>query len=568
MRPRIVRPAVKAQLDSERLPSSQTTKNDEPPELSRYQIQREIGRGAFGTVYRAWDSQLERPVALKVLRSGVTNDSDFSEARLIAGLDHPGIVTVFDCGTDQRGRGFIVTALLEGLSLSEWSRATMPDRKTVCRVFAKLCDAVAVAHQHGVVHRDLKPSNVIIGEDHEPCVLDFGLALSNWSPGREGELVGTPAYMSPEQARGEGHLVDARSDLFAVGILLFETLTGKRPWQSGSAREMIREIAHGSVRSIRRDDPEVPIEIDRICKKATAASMNDRYGSAKQFADDLRWFVDRSEPDHGDANPVKMIAARGLRPYTADDAQSFWTLLPGRRTARGMPECVAWWIHRLQDEESDVSQSVLVLYGPSGSGKSSLLHAGVLPFLDRRMVRVLQIDASEVFSPDGIAQRLARAAKLDFQGPLPDLMSRIRDQAPPRTIIAIDQFEQILAWDDPAHREQVVFALRQADGLGLQVILVIRDEFWSATSQLMRDLDSALRDERNAMGLERFSVAHAAHVLRTWSEQAPHRSVVDDSFVDRSVELLQDHDRVIPVRLALLASVLGDAPVGPSKGSK
>ncbi|MEO1526162.1 MAG: protein kinase [Planctomycetota bacterium] len=532
-----------------------------PPELARYRVEGELGRGAFGIVYRAWDTQLDRAVALKVLRPQAASEPDFAEARLIAGLEHPGLVAVYDCGLDQRNQGFIVTQLVEGQTLAEWAASLeghrQEDQKRVCELFTRLCDALAAAHERGVVHRDLKPSNVLIRGDDQPVLLDFGLALSNWTPGREGEWVGTPAYMSPEQARGEGHLVDPRSDVFAVGILLFEVLTGERPWRSDSTRELLREIAHGSVRSVRQLQLGIPFELESVCRKATAAVMMERYGSAREMANDLRWLSEKGTAPNEFAADHR-IAARGLRPYTAEDSESFWTLLPGYRNARGIPETVAWWLDHLQ-EGSEPRRAVLVLYGPSGSGKSSLLHAGVLPHLDSRRSLVCSLDASEFESSDTLTQELKRKTKLESGANLSELIAGLRDRSSRHTVITIDQFEQVLTWDAD-DRRQMVFALRQADGIRLQFVLVVRDDFWSATSRLMRDLDSSLRDGRNAMSLERFSATHARHVLQTWSQSAPDGSEVDDDFVETAIALIAEGDRVIPVRLALLASVLGEEP--------
>ncbi|MEL6109513.1 MAG: SUMF1/EgtB/PvdO family nonheme iron enzyme [Planctomycetota bacterium] len=286
--------------------------------------------------------------------------------------------------------------------------------------------------------------------------------------------------------------------------------------------------------------------------------MPDRYASAKEMSDDLRWFLESGGRQES-LDSVKGIRARGLRPYTSDDSESFWTLLPGYRNARGVPESVAWWLRRLQDENDEPRRAVLVLYGPSGSGKSSLLHAGVLPFLDSRRSLVCALDASEFESTAMLVRELSETTKLESGSSLPEFVGRLRDRSSRPTLITIDQFEQVLAWDVD-EREQMVFALRQADGARLQFVLVVRDEFWTAMSRLMRDLDSALRDHRNAMGLERFSATHAKHVLRTWAESAPPGSEIDDDFVDSAIKLVEEKNRVIPVRLALLVSVLGEEP--------
>ncbi|MEM1226301.1 MAG: protein kinase [Planctomycetota bacterium] len=555
--PSSIREQVEIQLASEQS-RGQSPASDMLPVVPRYQIEDEIGRGSFGVVYRAWDKQLERPVALKVLHSQSTqsNEDLFAEARLVAKLDVPGIVSVYDCGVETGGRSFFVTAFLDGVDLQQWIESVDQDDWTrTCWLFMRLCESLAIAHAAGIVHRDIKPSNIIVRQGDDPCLLDFGLAIGGPNTGREGELVGTPAYMSPEQARGEGHWVDARSDIFSVGILLIETLSGKRPWQAKSSKELLKEISIGQPLPVRRLNDRVPTALESICNKATAKAMSQRYQSISRFADDLRWFIDQGRNSGPtDSNKQTLLPSRGLRPYTSDDAQEYWQLIPDQRNARGVPDAVQWWLDHIEE----ATRGVLVLYGPSGSGKSSLLHAGVLPFLDSSRTQCVTVDASEWVDAGSMCKQLAKITSFESrESDLVSLCQTLRELRDRRVVVVLDQFEQVLAWSNRSEQEQVRLAMRQADGKQLQFVLVVRDEFWSAISSWMQNLDAPLRDGRNAMGLERFHRGHAKKVLQVWADAAG-KTELNDGFLDQAMDLIEVGGRIDPVRLALLATVLGE----------
>ncbi len=270
----------------------------EDERIGDYELVRELGRGGQGIVYLARDTALNRDVALKVLRAG----SDLSagalarfrrEAEITAGLDHPGICTVFDAGTHQ-GFAFIAMRYVDGEPLSVRCRAeTPPDAAGIddaLRVVQEAARALHAAHDAGVIHRDVKPANILITADGRPVLTDFGLASiegEGLTLTRTGDLLGTPAYMSPEQIALERNRVDRRTDVYSLGVTLFECLTACRPFEAPTREGTYHAILTEPTPAPARRNPLVPRDVEVILETAMEKDPERRYQTAAAFADDL-----------------------------------------------------------------------------------------------------------------------------------------------------------------------------------------------------------------------------------------------------------------------------------------
>ena len=281
--------------------SGQAVDSPRPKVVGRYEVIRRIGQGSFGVVYEGWDPQLERRVAIKMVRQCCDDSSQvkafLAEARSVASLDHPHIVPVFDVGEAPGGGFFIISKLVDGCDLGKIMRQGEVSRDEAVKIISSIALALHHAHQRGFVHRDVKPANILVDGQGNAYLTDFGIALPDSALGQGGGFVGTPWYMSPEQISGNSHRLDGRSDIFGLGVVFYELLTGRKPFRSRNPLELRRQICMMEAKPLRQIDDTIPESLERICLKALAKNVNDRYATASDFAHDLLNL--RGEPQRG-----------------------------------------------------------------------------------------------------------------------------------------------------------------------------------------------------------------------------------------------------------------------------
>ncbi len=290
-----------------------------PQRIGRYEIKARIGRGAMGVVYHAWDEQMCRDVAVKVLTADLEDDPELRtrllrEGQAAANLLHPNIITIFDVGNDGE-RFFIVMELLRGTVLKDFLR--QPETARLGRklhLMMQLCSGVGAAHRAAICHRDIKPGNVFIRSDGLLKILDFGVArIASSHMTGAGFVVGTPDYMSPEQARGEE--VDARSDIFSMGGVFYFMLTGRKPFASTMLPTLFQQIQSEPPAPIEGD---VPPELTRIVMRSLSKDRELRYQRCEEVLADLQRVLQRHPIAPGDAAGVHVIADSKAEPVRAD----------------------------------------------------------------------------------------------------------------------------------------------------------------------------------------------------------------------------------------------------------
>ncbi len=287
--------------------------------LGDYELLEEIGRGGMGVVYRAQQTSLNRIVAIKMIEENRPASPEnrlrfMAEAEATARLQHPGIVSLYEIN-EYAGHPYFSMQFVLGITLADRLRQGPLKQREAARIMAEVCRAIAFAHEHGVLHRDLKPSNILLDRQQRPHVTDFGLAKFANSADhltRTGAVIGTPSYMSPEQASGRSSLVGPASDIYSLGSVLYHLLTGRPPFVAESPMELVLKILEDEPPPPRLLEPRIDRDLEMIVTRSIQKPPDLRYASAAEMADDLECFL-RDEPVIARSGKLTQVVARWFR---------------------------------------------------------------------------------------------------------------------------------------------------------------------------------------------------------------------------------------------------------------
>ena len=450
--------------------------------LGPYEILSSLGAGGMGEVLRAFDPRLGREVAVKVLPEAFAKDPDRlrrfeREVKAVGALNHPNILTVHDVGTHD-GSPYVVTELLEGGSLREVLLQRSPTQRQALGWVVQAAQGLAAAHRKGIVHRDIKPENLFLTSDGRIKILDFGLAKVLTPTEAEAEtatrqsepgvILGTVSYMSPEQVRAE--TLDHRTDLFSLGIVLYELLAGAHPFRRESVTATLTAILHETPLSLGARNAAILPAVERIVRRCLEKDRDARFQSAHDVALAVEAVLEGGTVGTALNEVEEKNPYPGLSSFTEADAGSFF----GREV-----ETDARW-KRLR------AKTLLAVIGPSGAGKTSFVRAGVVPSRPASWTAIVATPGNAPLRNLGQAlapqlasdlEGLRKLVTFDDPGVAFDLMARWR-RGNDEALVVLDQFEELFTLNPPEVQERFAAFLGRLAGEGnLHVLLSLRDDF-------------------------------------------------------------------------------------------
>ena len=468
--------------------------------IKSYEVEALLGQGGYGVVYRARQSAVLREVAIKVILPKYANSPEFirrfeSEAQVVARLEHPHIVPLYDYWREPDS-AFLVMRYLRGGSLRDRiDQDGILGTEEAGKVLEQVGAALAFAHRNGVIHRDIKADNILLDEEGNAYLGDFGIALKvgTESSIAQGDIVGTPAYLAPEQIRGGD--VGPQSDVYAFGIMLYEMLTGNRPFTELTLATLVYKHLNEPLPMIDPEELSLPSAFNSIIQRATAKDPADRYPDAWSLVQEFREILQQESSTEEltltelDLTAFDLIETKnpykGLRAFQQADADDFF----------GRTAMIQQVLERM--EEPVVESNFLAVIGPSGSGKSSLVKAGVLPALRQgRLPGSENWFYAEMVPGIDPLEELSAALLSVSTSPLPGMVELLRDEADglakgvkwalpdesSKLVLMIDQFEEVFTQIEiESERQQFLDLIQDAvstEDSSLIIIITLRADFY------------------------------------------------------------------------------------------
>ncbi len=520
-----------------------------------YELQEEIGSGAYGVIHRSMQPVIGREVAVKIIRRRYANDPDFirrfeAEAQTIARLEHPHIVPIYDFWRDPDGAYLVMRLLRGGNLLTALAQGPWSLERTQ-KLLDQIASALAAAHSQDIVHRDIKPANILFDEDGNAYLSDFGIAkdLQNDNLGIiDGELLSTPDYISPEQIQEA--LVSPRSDIYSLGAVLYEVLTGEKPFPDVPLITVIQNHLSTPLPLVCDSRPDLSPQIDAVIQQATAKEPADRFPDVLAFAEafrqsvtgrlDLATIIAQPPVPVDVTNPYK-----GLRAFQESDALDFY----------GRDNLIGQLLEHLSESR------FLAVVGPSGSGKSSVVKAGVIPALRQGAIPgseqwfmaemtpgahpleelELALWPVAVDPPPSLVEPMQR----DPRGMLRTIRRILPDEEDAQLLLVIDQFEELWSQTDPERRTYFLVSLIAAISAPrspLHVIITLRADFYDRPLQVQSLAELVKQHTELVLPLNQDEL--------TWAIQEPARRIgveFEDTVLSAIVAEVHDQPGALPL---------------------